>query len=146
MNTLIFKTEDAIFQFDRESVIERLEHRKTLYEIKELDNLIQVLSSPPDQTVLSSAEHQYFGFIALDLINSNEGSVVCKICNKHYDARLLKAFSKAPDDASIKVYTGKEGKFKNLFRKKPKLPGMYGGKGYRCPEGHELIYLVTWVT
>jgi hypothetical protein len=33
-----------------------------------------------------------------------------------------------------------------LFARKQKLPGMFGGKGYECPEGHELIAMVTWRT
>ena len=146
MSTVIFKTEDAIFQFDRKSASERLEQRKISYENRELDLLLDVISSQPEKAILSFEEHQHFGFIALDLINSSEGSVVCKICNKHYDARLLKVFTKAPDEIKSKVNTAKKGGFKSLFRKKPKPFGMYGGKGYKCPEGHELIFMITWRT
>ena len=146
MNTVIFKTEEAIFQFDRKTVMECLEKRKISYEIKELDPLLDVISSQPEKAILSFEENQYFGFIALDLIDSSEGSVVCEICNKHYDARLLKAFTKAPDEITSKVNTAKKGRFKSLFRKKPKQLGMYAGKGVKCPEGHELIFMITWRT
>ncbi len=84
MNTITFLAEGAIFQFDRKSVIELLEHRKSSYEIRELDTLIQVLSSQPETATLSFEEHQYFGFIAMDLINAGEGSVVCKNCGNAY--------------------------------------------------------------
>ena len=63
MSTVIFKTEEATFQFDRKPVMKLLEHQKTSYEIQELDTLIQVLSSQPYQTILSSAENPYFAFI-----------------------------------------------------------------------------------
>jgi hypothetical protein len=149
MNTVIFKTEEAIFQFDRKTVMECLEHRKTLYEIKELDLLLDVISSQPDQTILSSAEHQYFGFIVLDLISAGKGSVVCENCEncgKRYSAQELEAFIAGPDDASVKAAKAKNRRFKKLFRKKLKLPGFYWGKGYKCPRNHILIYMQTWRT
>ena len=141
MNTVIFKTEEAIFKFDRKSVMECLEHRKS-HQIQEIDTLIEVLSSQPYQTILSSAEHQYFGFIALDLIKSSEGYAFCKNCEQNYSFNQLEAFTVGPDGATFKAAPGK----KNLFRRKPKPFGMYGGKGYKCPEGHELIFMITWIT
>ena len=144
MSTIIFKTEDAIFEFDQKSVMECLEHRKTLYGIKELDLILDVISSRADQTILSLEEHQYFGFIVLDLINAGKGSVVCKNCGKQYDPQRLKAVG--PDEATFKAATAKKGGFKNLFRRKTKPPGMQGGKGYKCPRSHTLIFMITWRT
>jgi hypothetical protein len=40
MNTVIFKTEGAIFLFDQKAVIDCLENRKTSYQVNELDTLI----------------------------------------------------------------------------------------------------------
>ena len=146
MNTVIFKAEDAIFQFDQESVMECLEHRKTLYEIKELDPLLDVITNEPEKVILFLEGQKYFGFIALDLINDGEGSVLCKTCSKQYPSNQLETFTVGPDDASIKTLTGKKKGLKGLFRKRPKPFGMYGGKGYKCPEGHELIFMRTWIT
>lgn len=129
MNTVIFKTEEAIFQFDRKTVMECLEHQKTLYEIKELDLLLDVISSQPDQTILSSAEHQYFGFIALELLSAGKGSAFCKNCGKRYCSNQLEGYTVGPlGEASFKAIKGKIRGFKSLFRKKPKPFGMYGGK------------------
>ena len=144
MNTVIFKTEEAIFQFDRKTVMECLEQRKLSYEIKELDLLLDVISSQPDQNILSSAEHQYFGFIVLDLISAGKGSMVCKNCGKRYCSNQLEGYTVGPlGEASFKAIKGKIRGFKSLFRKKF---GMYGGKGYKCPEGHELIFMISWIT
>ena len=96
MNTVIFKTEDAIFQFDRKSVIECLKYRKTLYEIQELDLLLDVIPSQPDQTILSSAKHQYFGFIALELLSAGKGSAFCKNCGKRYCSNQLEGYTVGP--------------------------------------------------
>jgi hypothetical protein len=147
MSTVTFKTEeDAIFEFDRKSVSERLEQRKISYKVQELDLILDVISSQSDQTILSSAEHRYFGFIALDLISAGKGSVVCKNCGKRYRCNQLEDFATGPDEIKSKVNTAKKGGFKSLFRSKPKPFGMYGGKGYKCPEGHELIFMITWRT
>jgi hypothetical protein len=146
MSTVIYKTEDAIFQFDRKSVMELLEHRQSSYGVQELHTLIEVLSSQPEKTILLSTENQYFGYIALDLISDGEGSVFCKSCGKQYRFNQLEAFAVGPDKATFKAATVKKGGFKNLFRKKPKPPGMQGGKGYKCPEGHTLIFMITWRT
>ncbi|MGD8649045.1 MAG: hypothetical protein PVH85_33015 [Desulfobacterales bacterium] len=127
MITIIFKTGDAIFEFDRKAVMECLEHRKTLYEIKELDQLLDVISSQPEKAVLSIEEHQYFGFIALELLSVGKGSVFCENCGKRYSAQELEAIIAGPDDASVKAAKSKNRRFKNLFRKKLKLPGFYGG-------------------
>jgi hypothetical protein len=146
MKIVIFNTQEATFRFDHKSVMERLERRKLSYDIQELDTLIDVISSQPDQTILSSAENPYFGFIALELINSSEGSGVCETCGKKYNFNQLEAFTVGPDDATFRAASTKKGGFKNLFRKKLKPPGMYGGKGYRCPRGHILIYMQTWTS
>ena len=147
MSTVIFKTEEeAIFQIDRKAVMECLENRKSSYEIKELDTLIQVLTSQPEKATLSFEEHRFIGYIALELIKVGEGSVFCKNCGKQYRFHQLKAFTVGPDETTFKVNMGKKGGFKSLFRKKPKPFGMYGGKGYKCPEGHELIFMITWQT
>ena len=148
MSTVIFKTEEAIFQFDRKSVMECLENRKSIFEIEELDTLIDVISSEPENATLSFEEHPYFGFIVLDdLIDTSvQGSVVCKYCGKQYHFNQLRAFTVEPDDATFRAASTKKEGFKGLFRKKLKPPGMYGGKGYRCPRGHILIYMQTWTT
>ena len=145
MDTITFRTEDAIFQFDRKPVMECLEHRKSSYEIKNLDTLIKALSSQSENTILSSTEHHYFGFIVLDLISAGEGSVVCKNCGKRYRCNQLEDFATGQDEITTKVNTAKKVGFKSLFRKKPK-PGLSGGKGVKCPEGHELIFMISWIT
>jgi hypothetical protein len=149
MSTVIFKTEEAIFQFDRKTVIECLEHRKSSYEIQELDTLIKVLSNQPEKATLSFEEHRYryFGFIVLNLIDaSGLKSVLCMPCSKHYRSNQLEAFTVGPDDATFQADKAKKGGLKSLVRKKLKPPGMYGGKGYKCPRGHILIYMQTWTT
>ena len=146
MNTVIFKTEEAIFQFDQKTVMECLEKRKISYKIQELDLLLDVISSQPDQNILSSAEHQYFGFIALELLSAGKGSAFCKNCGKRYCSNQLEGYTVGPGEASFKAIKGKIGGFKSLFRKKPKPIGLSGGKGVKCPEDHDLLIMIAWKT
>ena len=146
MNTVIFKTEDAKFQFNRKSVLKCLGLRKSSYDNQELDLLMDVIRSQPETATLSIEEHQYFGHVAIDLIDANEGSVVCKNCGKKYRSNQLEAFTVEPDEATFKAATAKKGGFKSLFRKKLKPIGLSGGKGVKCPEGHMLIFMITWRT
>ena len=146
MSTVIFKTEEAIFQFDRKSVMELLDRKNSSYDVQELDTLIDILSNQPERTILSSAEHQHFGFIVLKLINTSDGSVICKNCGKQYRFNQLEAFTVGPDDATIKAATSKKGGFTRMFRKRPKHFPMYAGKGVKCPNGHMLIFMITWRT
>ncbi len=146
MSIIIFKTEEAIFQFNQNTVMERLKNRKTSYQINELDTLIDVLRNQPEQTILSLAEHKYFGHIAINMIDASEGSAFCKNCGKRYRSNQLEAFTVGPDEATFRAASTKKGGFKGLFRKKPIQFAMYSGKGVKCPHGHMLIFMVTWIT
>jgi hypothetical protein len=147
MDTLNFRTQDAKFHFNRKSVLKCLEHRKSSYDNQELDNLIKALTNQPENATLSLEEHRYFGFIVLDLIHAGEGSVTCNnCCGKQYRCNQLEDFTTGPDEIKSKVNTDKKRVFKDLFRKKPKPIGLSGGKGVKCPEGHELIFMISWIT
>ena len=84
--------------------------------------------------------------IALDLIAAGKGSVTCKICGKTYRADELESFTVGHGKSPFELNLKKKGGVKSLFKGKQKLPAMFGGKGYRCPENHELISLITWQT
>jgi hypothetical protein len=144
MSKIIFETDDAIFDFDRKLTIDCLKQRQTSLEIEELDNLIDVLSSQPDQSILTSVEHQYFGFVAIQLIKFGEGSAICKICGKRYHSNQLEAFTVEPGRTTFTAPSAKKGGLKRLFRKNPKPIGCSGGDGIKCPEGHMLIFMITW--
>ena len=142
MNTVIFQTENSVFKFALKEVRNHLIGKKTKYAPDEVYQLLKLISTDSDETILSSADHQYFGYVVLDLISEGIGTVTCKICEKIYDAGQLKQFAighgKSPFD--IKQKGGIR-----LFEKR-KNPSMFGGQGYKCPAGHELISMETWKT
>ncbi len=48
-------------------------------------------------------------------------------------------------DSPLSVDVKGSGFLRALFGRKKRLP-LLGRKGYQCPEGHEVIGLVTWRT
>ena len=144
MNTVIFNTENAVFKFTKKAVKERLIRNQSEYDPNEDTQLLKLISTDSDETILNSDAHSYFGFVALDFIGSCIGKVTCKLCDKTYNSGQLKQFAighgKSPFDNNQEQKGGIR-----LFEKR-KNPSMFGGKGYKCPGGHTLIAMETWRT
>jgi|GEM_PF-5087314 len=87
-------------------------------------------------------------FIVLTLLDQNKGLVTCNTCNETYQPDQLKPITISYRRSPIKIIDQQKGGiFRNLFkRRKIKRMGMFGGRGYECPQGHELISVVTWRT
>jgi len=74
-----------------------------------------------------------------------KGVVYCKACKRYYQAKELKRVVVGHGESPFSVDVRGRGWLRKLFGKKQRLP-LFGGRGYQCPEGHELIGLVTWRT
>lgn len=147
MGTVIHETENAIFQFDLADAIKGLSTYAIQRGVDDANELLDFLtSSPTDPVRIPGGRSDYFGYITLDLISQSKGSAYCKICQKTYRANQLKPVTVGHGNSPFSVNLKKKGGIKNLFSRKTKMPGMYGGKGYACPEGHELISMITWRT
>jgi hypothetical protein len=145
MRTVIFKTENAIFEFDQKDVKQRFNNLANEH-VDEATKLLELISTPGEKTILTAEEHDYFGYVALDLIGAGKGFITCKVCSKIYRANQLKPITVGHGKSPFSVNTQTKGGIKSLFRKKHKQPSMFGGKGYECPGGHELISMITWKT
>ena len=117
MSQITYETEAAIFTFDLDKQQSRI-----------------------------PVEHEHFPYVAVSLLAENKGSAFCKRCQQAYSAKQLKLIGIGHGKNPLSPSFKQKGVIKNLFRKKPKLPGMFGGKGYACPKGHTLISVVTWMT
>jgi len=144
MNTVIFNTENAVFTFTKKEVKERLIVPESEYNPDEVSQLLKLISIGGDETILYPDDHSYFGYVVLDIISEGMGTVTCKICGKTYDADQLKEFAVGHGKSPLDINPEQKGGFR-LF-KKTKNPSMFGGKGYKCPVGHELIVMETWRT
>ena len=146
MSTVILKTENAVFEFSRKDVMEHLSLLITEHNDERFTKLLELIKTSGEETILIPKEHDHFGYVAVDLIDAGKGSISCKSCDKIYKASQLESLvvghGRSPFDLNIKP----RGRIKNLFKRKMKMPAMFGGKGYRCPEGHQLISMITWRT
>ena len=147
MATVIHETENAIFQFDLADAIKRLSAYAIQRGVNEANDLLDFLtSSPTDPVRIPEGWSELFGYITLDLISQSRGSTYCKICQKTYRANQLKSITVGHGQSPFSVNLKRKGGIRYLFSRKRKMPGMFGGKGYACPEGHELVARVTWRT
>ena len=146
MNAVIFKTVNAEFEFDQKEVKELIARKKSEYDLDEVAKLLELISDKSNEAIVILKEPVYFDYIALDLIAVGKGSVFCKACNKTYLARQLKSIKVGFDGSPLDIKREKKGVIKRLFAKRRKPPTMLGGKGYECPEGHNLLTVITWKT
>jgi hypothetical protein len=144
MSTLVYETETAAFSFERDEITQFLNRSKNTSQ--ERDDLLNLISSSTDDSIKIPEECDYFASITLNLVDEGKGSVTCKLCNKTYHPDQLKPITVGHGKTPFSVKIKMKGGIKYLFRKRPRLPGMFGGKGYACPEGHRLITLITWRT
>ena len=143
MNIIIFKTQDALFKFNQKTVKERI-IKNNNYDITETDKLLKLISAGHINTLMIPKEPSYFDHIAIDLIATGHGSVLCKTCNKTYPVKQLKSIITGAGKNPLNIHRKKKGIIKRMFSKKRRTPTMSGGKGYLCPEGHNLISVITW--
>jgi len=145
MATVAYETENAVFQFDLNDTVYCLENCSQEHSATDTDEILKFIKSSPDESI--TIIDDYFGYIVLDLTEKGKGLVKCKTCSKVYAPDQIESITvghgKTPFLINLKE---KGGIIKRLFGRKQKLPGMFGGKGYQCPEGHELIAMITWRT
>jgi hypothetical protein len=141
VRTVIFKTENDVFEFVRKDVKERLNILATEHDVDEAAKLLELISIPGEKIMLNAEDHGYLGHVALDLIGAGKGFITCKVCGKMYKIDQLKPITVGHGRSPFEVNMGKKGGIKSQ-----KQPSMLGGKGYECPGGHELISMITWRT
>jgi hypothetical protein len=143
MKTVGFETAEAVFSFSLEDVTAVL---KGIVTGDEATEVMDFLADQPGDVIQIPPENRSFLYLALDFLASNKGSVFCKICGREYKASELTSFPVGAGDNPLKVKVGyRESLLKRMFGRQKRMP-LFGGKGYRCPEGHEVIGLVTWRT
>ena len=139
MNRVFQETEEAVFKFKTSALIDHLKDDSNSYDADEVKEIMELLSSSKEEVGIIPSSDHYFGFVILDLIDKGEGSVLCKRCAKVYSAGDLAPISVGwggnPFAPDIKWKGGKR-----------KQPGLVGGRGFKCPQGHELISKITWIT
>jgi len=146
MKDVIFKTQNAIFKFKQKEVKNQTELKRSTYDIDEATKLLNLISNGNQETIVIPEEPVFFDSISMDLIGSGIGSVRCKACNETYLAGHLIPIIVGFGGSPLDIQREKKSVLKRIFAKKRKPPTMYGGRGYECPEGHNLLTVLTWKT
>jgi hypothetical protein len=146
MDTAIFETDDAIFSFALPDVLNLLSNYSSEHQVEEATELLKILRSMPGNLRKVSRHNKFFMYITLDLLGKGKGSVFCKSCKTEYPSTELQSTSIGFGKNPLAVNLKKEGGIiKRLFRKRIRM-GMMGGERYLCPNNHELISMITWIT
>jgi hypothetical protein len=139
----MFENPNAIFDFELPDVIDRLKYYSD-QNVHQATKILDTVSSCPSPAI--KVETDYFGYIVLDLIKADKGHVYCKVCKEMYDSNQLTSrplgLGKSPFSINLKE---EGGIIKRLFTKKKRITGR-GGEAYDCPNGHELIGMITWIS
>ena len=90
MAKVSYETDDALFEFDLVEAIETLNHYASEYKDDEAAQLLDFIAESPDESVTVPEKYDYFGYIALDLLSQEQGSIKCKLCSKTYHPDQLK--------------------------------------------------------
>jgi hypothetical protein len=143
--TVVYETDKAVFRFTVDEVRDYLNHTETEYDEKEVTALKDLLSSATVDSITMPKDLRLFPHIALNLIKGSKGTAYCRTCGKTYESGQLKPVTVGHGETALTVNVKGKGWLRDLFRKKQRLP-LFGGRGYQCPEGHELIGVVTWRT
>jgi hypothetical protein len=143
MKTVRLETAEGIFSFSLQDVAAALKGIMTQDEATELLDLLVIQQGDVIQV---PQEKKAFPFAVLHLLASNKGRVFCKSCRREYQDSELVSFPVGAGENPLRVKVGcSESLLKRILGRQKRVP-LFGGKGYRCPEGHELIRLVTWRT
>jgi hypothetical protein len=143
MRTVRHEKAEAVFQFRFEDVVEALKSHVSGDEAKELRDF---LTTQTGDIIEIPQRKKSFLFAALDLLASNNAMVFCKTCAREYQASELVSFPIGAGENPLKIKVGHiDSLLRRIFGRQKRMP-LFGGKGYRCPEGHDVIELVTWRT
>jgi hypothetical protein len=143
MKTVRFETSDAVFQFTFEDVVKVLRSHASEDDAAEL---MDFLSAQNQDVIEIPQGRKSFQYTILDLLTSKESNVFCKACGREYHANELPSFPVGAGENPLKVKVWyQKSPLKRILTRRKRMP-LFGGKGYRCPEGHELIAVVTWRT
>ena len=70
MRAVIFKTPNAVFKFDQKEVKEIIRCNRSKYDLDEVANLHDLISTECNETIVIPEEPVYFDRISIDLISA----------------------------------------------------------------------------
>ena len=154
MPLIKYENDDVVMQFEYADVITQLKLKVAEYNVDDDSKLLNWIKkqSNKGKEVIEIGDNQEitsrFCYLICDLIDNRKGKVFCKVCSRAYQPDHISKESTSPFDRRISSKNIKElKKFhkKEFGSKGPiNIPGT-GGKTYKCPKGHILISVRTWI-
>jgi hypothetical protein len=147
MTQIVVETDQVVFKFDAQSVIDHLQHLTKEHNWTDLQRCIDEISTDKAEEINFQSFPSWFGIVALELLEQGIGQVFCNRCGRVYEPGSLSlfpiGFGKSPFEITGIPHVSF---FKRLFQCKRRMPSMFGGKGFKCPAGHYLIAVTTWIS
>jgi len=154
MPLIKYENEEAVIKFEYADVITQLKLKVAEYNVDDDAKLLQWLDKQSKRKeIIEIGDNQEltsrFCYLICNLIDNRKGKVFCKACSRAYQPDQILKESTSPFDRRISSKNIKELKkfHKKEFGSKGPVhfPGI-GGKIYKCPKGHILISVRTWIT
>ena len=145
-SNVYYNTDNCIFKIDKVKMVNQLKKFARESNHQEEINLLNYILFQQSSGDIILPEHSSVEYLILCLIDNNKVSVFCKKCETTFRFEQLLPIKIGFGDSPFQFKPSIKEALKNLFFKKKKLFGQFGGKGYRCPNGHHLIGKITWRT
>ena len=141
-----YHTDNCIFIIDKVEMVNQLKKIIRESNNQEKINLLDYISLHQHSGDIILTKRPITEYLILCLIDENKGSVFCKECETTFSFEQLLTIKIGCGDNPFQFKPSIKEALRNLFFKKKKLYGQFGGKGYQCPNGHHLIGKITWRT
>jgi hypothetical protein len=89
MAQIVVETDQAVFKFDAQLVIDHLQHLSRDHNRPDLQRCIDEISSDKAPEIKVQSSHSWFGIVALELLEQGKGHVLCKSCSRVYEPGSL---------------------------------------------------------
>lgn len=144
---IIYETDTMIFQCPLTPVIEHLKYLINQHNVLEAREILSFIESSTTDLVKISERYQYIKFVVLNLLEKNQGVIVCRECKKTFKPDEL-IFSHRSNLMPMEDrQRGWIKRIKEIFeKKKRRLPGMFGATRIECPCKNEIMYIIRWIS
>ena len=115
MAKVSYETDDAIFGFDLLEAIETLNYYATEHNVDEAAQILDFIAESPDESIKIPEKYDYFGYIALDLLSQEKGSIKCKLCSKTYHPDELKPTTMGHGKSPLSINPKEKRGIKKLY-------------------------------
>ena len=144
---IVSETENAVIECTLNDIKELLNNYPNRFDSKQIEHILNHIDTSKGNPIEISPENSYFSYILIELIPKNKISVKCKPCQKTYHPNQLQELPLGKGKLPVNPYSKPTiSRLKTLFKRTKKISTGFGGIRFLCPNGHELISVITWIS